>query len=110
MNNILTTIKKLLGLSDDYDYFDLDILTNINMIMPVLTQIGVEIPQDVIITEESKWDDLTLSNDLLNIIKPYIALKVRLIFDPPSNSSLFEAIQKRIDELEWRINLLGESK
>ena len=41
----------------------------------------------------------------MNSVKSYIYLKVRLLFDPPLNSSIIEAIQQSIRELEWRLNV-----
>lgn len=109
MSSILTSVKKLLGIPEDYDCFDSDILMNINMVLPVLRQIGVDTNIDTV-TAESKWDELSSSTEIVNMLRVYIALRVRIIFDPPTNSSLLEAIQKKIDELEWRLNVLGEEK
>lgn len=107
MSSILTSVKKLLGIPEDYDCFDSDILMNINMVLPVLMQIGVTINTNTV-TEESKWEDLSSSTEIVNLLRVYIALRVRIIFDPPTNSSLLDAMQKKIDELEWRLNVLGE--
>lgn len=107
MSSILTSVKKLLGIPEDYDCFDSDILMNINMVLPVLMQIGVAINANTV-TEESKWEDLSSSTEIVNLLRVYIALRVRIIFDPPTNASLLEAMQKKIDELEWRLNVLGE--
>lgn len=109
MDNILNTVKKLLGVPEDYDCFNTDILININMVLPVLTQIGV-VTDIGVVTEESKWDELSSSTEIVNLLKTYITLRVRMIFDPPTNSSLMDAMQKKIDELEWRLNLLGEEQ
>nr|DAH12823.1 MAG TPA: hypothetical protein [Caudoviricetes sp.] len=109
MNNILKTVKKLLGVPEDYDCFDSDILININMVLPMLMQIGISTNINTV-TEESKWDDLSSSTEVVNFLRVYITLRVRMIFDPPTNSSLLDAMQKKIDELEWRLNLLGEEK
>lgn len=109
MENILNTVKKLLGVPDDYDCFDSDILININMVLPVLAQIGAVTDIDTV-TGESKWDELSSSTGIVNLLKTYITLRVRMIFDPPTNSSLMDAMQKKIDELEWRLNLLGEEQ
>ena len=109
MNNILKTVKKLLGVPGDYDCFDSDILININMVLPMLMQIGISTNINTV-TEESKWDDLSSSTEVVNFLRVYITLRVRMIFDPPTNSSLLDAMQKKIDELEWRLNLLGEEK
>lgn len=40
-DSILTSVKKMLGLSEEYDAFDLDIITHINSVFTILTQIGV---------------------------------------------------------------------
>ena len=32
-------------------------------------------------------------------------LKVRLIFDPPQSSSIIDAMNRTISELEWRLNV-----
>ena len=107
MENILNTVKNLLGVPDDC--FDSDILININMVLPVLAQIGAVTDIDTV-TGESKWDELSSSTGIVNLLKTYITLRVRMIFDPPTNSSLMDAMQKKIDELEWRLNLLGEEQ
>ena len=39
------------------------------------------------------------------MVKTYITLKVRVIFDPPLTSSVLEAMNKEISQLEWRLNV-----
>ena len=34
-----------------------------------------------------------------------VAVKVRVIFDPPLTSSVLEAMNKEISQLEWRLNV-----
>lgn len=109
MTNVLDSVKKMLGIPGDYDCFDSDILMDINMVMPVLKQIGVSTSISTV-TEETTWSDLSSSTEIVNLMKVYVALRVRMVFDPPTNSSLLDAMQKRIDELEWRLNVLGEGK
>lgn len=109
MPSILTSVKKLLGIQEDYDYFDTDILMNINMVLPVLKQIGVDTNVNTV-TEETTWEELSSSTEIVNLLRVYVALRVRLVFDPPTNSSLMDAMQKKVDELEWRLNVLGEDK
>lgn len=109
MPSILTSVKKLLGIQEDYDYFDTDILMNINMVLPVLKQIGVDTNVNTV-TEETTWEELSSSTEIVNLLRVYVALRVRLVFDPPTNSSLLDAMQKKVDELEWRLNVLGEDK
>lgn len=109
MPSILTSVKKLLGIQEDYDYFDTDILMNINMVLPVLKQIGVDTNVNSV-TEETTWEELSSSTEIVNLLRVYVALRVRMVFDPPTNSSLLDAMQKKVDELEWRLNVLGEDK
>ena len=109
MPSILTSVKKLLGIPEDYDCFDADILMNINMVMTVLKQIGVNTNVNSV-TEETTWEELSSSTEIVNLLRVYVALRVRMVFDPPTNSSLLDAMQKKVDELEWRLNVLGGDK
>lgn len=40
MDSILTSIKKLLGITEEYEHFDPDIIMHINSVFSVLTQLG----------------------------------------------------------------------
>lgn len=105
-NSILDSTKKILGLDADYDAFDLDIITHINSTFAQLSQLGVG-PDEGFSIEDSEtlWADFLGANKLLNFIKTYMYLKVRLFFDPPSTSFGITATQDQIKELEWRINV-----
>lgn len=108
-NSILSDIKKLLGLPDEYMVFDSDIIININSCLYTLKQIGVPIKDDFIINGyEQKWNDMTDAK-CIDIIKTYIYLKVKEIFDPPSSSIVAEAYRRTISELEWRISCSVDS-
>lgn len=39
--SILTSIKKLLGIDENYTHFDADIIMHINSVFSILTQMGV---------------------------------------------------------------------
>ena len=39
-----------------------------------------------------------------------MALKVRLLFDPPQSSSVMDAIKSQISELEWRLYALCDKE
>ena len=108
-DSILDSIKKLLGLSADYDNFDADIAMHINGCFIELQQLGVGPAEGfVIFNNEATWNDFDQNTLLLNAIKPYIYLKVRLIFDPPSSASVIASFEKMIDKIEWRINMIHE--
>lgn len=110
MESILISIKKLLGLMPEYTYFDDDIIVHINTAFAALNQLGVGPAEGFIIVDEnSEWGDVTTEKNL-SMIKSYIYLKVRTLFDPPTSSVLMESINRNIAELEWRIFLEADPK
>lgn len=109
MTSILNDIKKMLGIEEEYTQFDTDIIIHINTVLNILAQLGVTYANDELVQDKTTtWDSLITSGDL-NLIKSYIYLKVRLLFDPPQSSALTDVINKQITELEWRINWTMES-
>lgn len=110
--SILLTIKKMLGISEEYKAFDLDIVININSVFLTLEQLGVgPSPAFQITGDEESWTDY-LGSDLSNYpgIQSYVYLRVRLLFDPPTASYLVDAMQKQCAEFEWRLNLQKERR
>ena len=110
MESILTSIKKLLNIAEDYEHFDTDIIIHINSTFSALTQIGVGPTNGFTIKDKTAvWSDFIPENHKeFESVKTYIYLKVRLIFDPPASSSVMEAINRTISEIEWRLNVAGE--
>lgn len=106
MDSILTSVKKLLGVGEEYTHFDADIIMHINSVIFILTQIGIGPDEGFAITSKDQtWDDFLQGRINIESIKSYVYLKVRLLFDPPSNSFLVEAIERQISEYEWRLNI-----
>ena len=103
--SILTSIKKLLGIAEEYTQFDTDIIIHINTVFMTLQQLGVG-PEEgfLIVDSEAVWTDFMDNSILLNSVKTYIYLKVKLLFDPPLSSSTIECFNKVISELEFRMN------
>ena len=111
MASILDSVKKLLAVPDDYHYFDDVIVMHINSVFSILVQLGVGPDEGFAITGNSEtWDDFIPEDSNLEMIKTYVYLKVRLMFDPPTNGSLIEAINRQVSELEWRINVQVDPK
>lgn len=111
MESILTSIKKLLGISEDYEQFDADIIMHINTVFLNLTQLGVGPSKGFFIEDSSAtWSDFidVEDNAQLQAVKTYVYLKVKLLFDPPLSSSVIESINRMIAELEWRLNAAVE--
>ena len=113
MESILTSIKKMLGPTSEYDYFDPDIIMHINTVLMSLTQIGVGPSEGFVVEDETTtWNDFIPDEKPVRVewVKSYIALKVRLLFDLPQNSTHIQAIKDQISELEFRLNLAAESE
>ena len=99
----------MLGIEDEYEHFDPDIIVNINTVFMVLNQLGVGPPEGFFIRDKTKtWDEYLMDETNLESVKTYIYLRVRLLFDPPSNSFLVEAIKSQLSEIEWRLNVQAE--
>lgn len=111
MEPILITIKNMLGLADDDFTFDKDIIVHINTVLMALTQMGVG-PEDgfQITGEREKWNDFLGKNTNQIAVRTYVYLKVRLLFDPPSSSTLLDNLNKMASEYEWRIHMNVENK
>lgn len=110
MESILTSIKKLLGITEEYDQFDPDIIMHINSVFMILTQLGVGPPEGFSIEDDTAvWTDFIQDIKKLESVKTYIYLKVKLAFDPPLSSAVIESMNRLINELEWRLNVAAES-
>lgn len=108
-DSILKTIKKLLGLPEDYDAFDQDLIIHINSVFSTLDQIGVGPANGFYISDETATWDHFFNEDLpVHHIKTYVYLKVRLVFDPPATSFAINAMENQAKELEWRLSLMGD--
>ena len=109
MDSILTSIKKLLGITEEYEHFDTDLIIHINSVFSILTQLGIG-PKDgfSIRDKTSKWSDFLNDKDdkRLEMIKSYVYMKVKLMFDPPTNSSLLESMTRFTNEFEWRAHVV----
>lgn len=109
-NSILYTIKKMLGLEEDYTPFDQDVIVHINSALMTLTQLNVGPKTGFMITGyEEEWDDFLTNSVMLGAAKNYVYLKVRMLFDPPSNSFVMEALKQQAEEIGWRLNVMAES-
>ena len=104
--SILDTIKDLVGVSSEDNAFDGEIITAINTAFFTLNQIGVGEGSPFNITGNSEvWRDFIGDIDSLSMIKNYVGLRVRLLFDPPATQTLMTAIRDQITEYEWRLNV-----
>lgn len=110
MDSILTSIKKLLGIAEDYRHFDADIIMHINSVFSILTQLDVGPTEGFSIDDEhAKWSDFVSDANKIQLVKSYVYLKVKMMFDPPTVSAVIESNNNLIKEYEWRLNVAAES-
>ena len=103
--SILDSIKKLLGITTDYTIFDQDIIIHINTAFMTLRQIGIGPKEGFSISGNiEEWRDFSEDSKIIEAVKSYIYMKVKLVFDPPSSSSVIDIYNKNIEEIEWRLN------
>lgn len=109
MDSILTSIKKLLGLTDDYEAFDMDIIMHINSVFAILHQLGVGPDKPFVIhNKDAVWNDFIETKDDIEFVKTYMYMKVKLMFDPPMVASAMEAMNNLISEMEFRLNIADD--
>ncbi len=111
MESILTSIKKMLGITEDYEHFDSDLIMHINSVFSILTQLGVGPSEGFSIKDKTDvWSDFIPDDPRLESVKSYVYMKVKLLFDPPLSSTVMESTNRMISEFEWRLNVQSETK
>ena len=110
MESVLTSIKKMLGITEEYEHFDSDIIMHINSVFMILTQLGVGPPSGFSIRDKtSTWKEFISDETKLQLVKSYMHMKVKLLFDPPLSSAVIASMEKMIAEAEWRLNVAAET-
>lgn len=110
MESILTSVKKDIGVPEECDEFDPDIIRDINSVFFILWQLGVGPTNCFRIKDaNTSWDEFIQGSDELEAVKTYVYQKVKLKFDPPTNSSLLQALKDSVAEFEWRLNFASET-
>lgn len=110
MESILTSIKKLLGITEEFENFDPELIMHINSVFMILNQLGVGPSEGFTIEDDtSTWVDFIPDTTKVEAIKSYMYLKVKLLFDPPTNSTVVDSTNRLIAELESRLNIAAES-
>ena len=106
-NSILDDIKGMIGILADDINFDTDIIIYINNSFDILSQLGVScVEQFRIVDKNDKWGDIEgLEPHQVDSLKTYIYIKVKLMFDPPLNSSILQSYKETMREMEWRLNI-----
>lgn len=105
--SILKTIKQLIGCPDDFEQFDLDLTIHINSAFATLTQLGVGPKEGYRITgPDNVWSEFEEDTHKASLIKDYVYIKTRLLFDPPTSGSLMDSLKEQLKEMEWRLYIM----
>lgn len=106
MKSILNSVKKTVGIHEDYDAFDVDLIMAINSAFFNLMQLGVGPPNGFTITDGSKqWSEFLDDRNDLEAAKSYVFVSVRLLFDRPETSYGIQALERMRDEWAWRLEI-----
>jgi hypothetical protein len=104
--SILDDVKHTLGLLPEDTSFDSDLVLHINTVFGILNQLGVGPTLGYEITDKTNtWDEF-YDDPRLNAVKSYVFLRVKLMFDPPTTGFLTDALNRQIQELEFRLNVV----
>lgn len=105
MESILTSTKKVIGLTEDDTHFDEVIILHINSVFMILNQLGVGPTDGFRIEDKSSiWSDFTSDKKTIEAVKTYVPAKVKLAFDPPQASTVMTCLKELVAELESRLN------
>lgn len=110
MKSILGSVRKMIGgIAGEESPFDSDLIIHINSVFTIVNQLGVG-PKEVysITGEDETWDDFFSDTKIINLVKSYVYLKVKILFDPPTSGVLHEALERQITEAEWRLRVQGD--
>jgi len=110
MDSILTSVKKILGIAEGYTAFDVDLIMHINSVFMVLQQMGVGPKAGFSISDATATWSEYCEGRLMEGVKTYVAMKVRMMFDQPQSSTAMEALKNTIAELEWRLFIANDNE
>lgn len=108
--SILNTVKRSLGIVEEYEHFDSDLILSINTAFFNLEQLGVGQNGFAIDNSQTKWTDYLEDDRTMEAVKTYVYIYCKLIFDPPPTSFTQEGLRKQLSEIEWRLNVKAEEK
>ena len=111
MYGVLETVRVACGLDCVNDEFDDELIPLTNAELATLTHLGVG-PKDGMVIEgfTETWESFIDNGPLLALVRQLVGLKVRLVFDPPTSTSVLSAYQEKAKELTWRVIEINEGR
>lgn len=104
--SVLDSVKEALGIDEEYNVFDMDILAYINGTLMTAHQLGA-VDDVTVLDETTTFGNIINENTQLNALYVYLIMNVRLLFDPPQNSFLVNSLKDQIQEVQWRLCIHG---
>ena len=102
--SILLSVKKINNLHVEDTSFDTDIVMHINSAFFKLKQLNVFQSPYNITDATATWSDCLGENETkLSMVKSYVSLYVRYLFDPSTNGTLHNAMKSELTEMEQRL-------
>jgi hypothetical protein len=102
-DSILLSVKKINNLHVEDTSFDTDIVMHINSAFFKLKQLNVIQTPFNIADDTTTWSQLLGENETkLAMVKSYVSLYVRYLFDPSTNGTLHNALKSELTEMEQR--------
>lgn len=108
-DSILLTIKRMLGIADELNEFNGELIPLINSELMVLEQIGVGTDGFAITGPAETWEDFLPTIMWYQSVKTYLYARVKLLFDPPTSTVAADALKSMAEELTWRMNVKAEN-
>ena len=102
-DSILVSVRDALGIEQDSNVFDREIIPLINTYLMTLQQLGVGKLAFSVSDESVAWSDFLENKEQYEGAKTYVVTRVRLSFDPPSSAHVANALTDLYKELEWRL-------
>ena len=103
---ILTSVKKINNIENEDTSFDDELIMYINSALMVVMQEWHGMDHAFkLVTGEETWEDILGTDTDYEGLKELVGLKVRLMFDPPTSSTVMDAINMQIKDLECRMYL-----
>lgn len=108
--SILASVKSIIGITNEYDAFDKQLIMDINAVFLTMYQTGIGPDELFSITgADTLWSSFSDSN-IIEAIKPYVGYRVQIMFDPPASSVLMDQLRDKIGELEFRLRIYYRNK
>lgn len=109
-DTILSNVSRIVGISDGDDSFKDELLMHIGSGLALVNQLGAG--KSIELDENTTWDDFKdpsqiNGNPEFGLIKQFIYTQVKMLFDPPTATSL-NVMKSIAEELKWRIQVAYE--